>query len=374
MSKLFLLGDIHLGIHQLKLDIYLDISKDYFFNFYFPILKEHYKKGDRLFILGDVFDNRSHLNLKVISYALDIFDWLEENDIQIDIILGNHDLYNSSSSEFNSLKILSRHRNVTIHSVPTVVNIGTKKALMMPYFNDVDEQKEELKKYQGKVNYLFCHSDLAGAKNNINSGPLTHGPSVADFVTFPQVYASHIHLHQKLQNFTFIGCPYHLDRNDKGDKKGIYIVDIETGKEKFIPNDRSPEYKNIEIVTIEDVEKLDRIISIERVLADKPMDDWYDVTVNNSLIMEKPELVRKLMDFSKKKSLTTIKQIDDFEIKDTVEDISLEEIGVSLSIPDMVRDYVKKQDFKDEIVKEKIIGILEEVIQTASDDRAQIME
>src|SRR6266403_1170474 len=300
MSKLFLLGDIHLGIHQLKLDIYLDISKDYFFNFYFPILKEHYKKGDRLFILGDVFDNRSHLNLKVISYALDIFDWLEENDIQIDIILGNHDLYNSSSSEFNSLKILSRHRNVTIHSVP-----------------------------------------------------LTHGPSVADFVTFPQVYASHIHLHQKLQNFTFIGCPYHLDRNDKGDKKGIYIVDIETGKEKFIPNDRSPEYKNIEIVTIEDVEKLDRIISIERVLADKPMDDWYDVTVNNSLIMEKPELVRKLMDFSKKKSLTTIKQIDDFEIKDTVEDISLEEIGVSLSIPDMVRDYVKKQDFKDEIVKDK---------------------
>src|SRR6266403_710338 len=97
MSKLFLLGDIHLGIHQLKLDIYLDISKDYFFNFYFPILKEHYKKGDRLFILGDVFDNRSHLNLKVISYALDIFDWLEENDIQIDIILGNHDLYNSYS-------------------------------------------------------------------------------------------------------------------------------------------------------------------------------------------------------------------------------------------------------------------------------------
>lgn len=374
MSKLFLLGDIHLGIHTLKLDTFLDISKDYFFNFYFPLLKEHYKEGDRFFILGDIFDNRSHLNLKVITYALDIFDWLEENNIQIDIILGNHDLYNNSSVEYNSLKILKRHKNITIHSEPTLLNIGSKKALMIPYINDVEEQKSVLKKFQGKSDYLFCHSDLAGAKNNINSTPLTHGPSVADFVAYPSVYASHIHLHQKMQNFTFIGCPYHLDRNDKGDTKGVYIIDIESGREKFIPNDRSPEYKTIEIVTADDIEKLDKIVSVERVLADKPMDDWYDITINNSLIMEKPELVKKLMDFSRKKSLSTIKQIDDFEIKDTVEDVSLSEIGVSLSIPDMVRDYVKKQDFKDDIIKEKIMNILEEVIQTASDDKMIIVE
>jgi DNA repair exonuclease SbcCD nuclease subunit len=374
MPKAFLISDIHLGVHPLKVDTYLDIAKDYFTNFLFPILEEYYREGDALYVLGDLFDNRSHIDIKAIAYALDIFKWLEEHHIKVEMIVGNHDMQGERSYEYNSLRILEKFNNINIYTKATVLEHGSKKILMLPYITDLEVEKEELKKYQGKVNYLFCHSDLAGAKNNINSGPLTHGPSLADFVAYPLVYSGHIHLRQKMHNFTFIGCPYHLDRNDKGDKKGIYVIDIETGKEKFFQNDRSPEYKNVDIITSDDIEKLEKIITVERVLSDKPIDDWYDITINNSLIIQKPELVRKLMDFSKKKSLASIKQIDDFEIKDTVEDISLEEIGVSLSIPDMVREYVKKQNFNDNIVKEKILNLLEDVIQTTLENKTEHIE
>lgn len=373
MSKMILIGDIHLGIHQLKMDQYLDITKDYFENFFFTLILKNYKKGDLLIIQGDVFDNRSHLNLKAISYALDIFNWLEENDIDVRIIIGNHDMYQIGSNEHNSLQILKKYKNITIYLEPTLVKLTENKlGLMMPYFSNVDLQKKYLQQYQGKADYIFCHSDLAGAKNNINSAPLLHGPNIGDFVSFPKVYASHIHLHQKIHNFTFIGCPFHLDRNDKDDQKGIYIVDIDSGSETFIPNFRSPEYKSIEILVSEDIDKIERVLNTERVISEKPIDDWYDITINNSLLMEKPELTKKLMDFSRKKTLSQIKQIDDLVIKDTVEDMLLENIGVTLSIPDMVREYVKKQNFKDDIVKDKIINLLEEVIDICTSENNDV--
>jgi DNA repair exonuclease SbcCD nuclease subunit len=363
MPKLFLLSDIHLGVHPLHLDQHLEISKKYFFDFFFPLLKENYVEGDKLYILGDVFDNRSSIDIKAICYCLDIFNWLEENNIETHVLIGNHDMRGNKSYEFNSLRILEKHSNVTLYTKPEMIRVGTKKMLMMPFFTSHDEEKAVLDSFKGQVDYLFCHSDLQGAKNNINSIPLQHGLSIAAFVDFPKVYSGHIHLHQKINNFTFIGAPYHLDRNDKGDQKGVYIIDVETGREKFIPNMLSPQYQTVEILNENDITKINSLMESSV----NGRNDWYDVVISNSLIIEKPELRQQLMEFTKRTKLAQVKQVDDIKIEDTVEDVEMESIGLSLSIPDFVREYVRNQSFKEGVVKDKILGLLEEIIDTCTD-------
>jgi hypothetical protein len=37
---------------------------------------------------------------------------------------------------------------------------------------------------------------------------------------YGKVYSGHIHIVQEINYFTFVGSPYHLDRNDVGNKKG----------------------------------------------------------------------------------------------------------------------------------------------------------
>jgi DNA repair exonuclease SbcCD nuclease subunit len=365
MPKGFLISDTHLGVHPIHLDTHLDIAREYFFDFFFPMLKQHYKEGDKVFHLGDFYDSRTSIDIKAMSLGLDIFKWFAENNIKVDILVGNHCMYGQKSYEYNSLRMFERFDNVTIYSKPELIRFGTKKILMMPFIENTIDEKAILDTYKGQADYLFCHSDLQGAKNNINSIPLQHGLTVAEFVEFPKVFSGHIHLHQKIKNFTFIGSPYHLDRNDKGDQKGVYVIDIESGREKFIPNTLSPEYKTVEILTEEDILKIDNLMNTDSV---NERNDWYDVVISNTLIIEKPELRKKLMDFTKKKKLAQIKQVDDIKIEDTVEDVEMDDIGLSLSIPDLVREYVKNQPFKEGVVKDKIMALLEEVIDTINDE------
>lgn len=358
MAKGFLISDIHFGVHEMDLDRWLNLQMEYFENFFIPILKQKYNNGDKVFILGDLFHNRTYLNIKVTSKVLELFEKLENMNIDIHILTGNHDLWAEHDYRYNSLNILKRFDNVTLYTEPTTLSLDDKKVLMLPWITSLEKEHESLRKYAGKVDYLFTHSDLRGAKTNMKV-ELKHGPTIAEFVGYPKVYAGHIHLHQKIDHFTFLGSPYHLDRNDKGNQKGLTVLDIQTGEEEFIPNTLSPEYKTITISEESDVTHLDRLIKTDSVVEEK--DNFIDIEIKNSLIINKPEIRKKLEQLSKKKRIT-IKQIDDITIEDTVEDINLDDIGIEISVEDMIRQYVKNQQY-DTKLKNKIEFELEEAIK-----------
>lgn len=359
----FLISDVHFGVHEIDLDKWLNIQISYFENFLIPILKEKYEKGDKLFILGDLFDNRTHLNIKILIRVLELFDIFEDMCIDIHILTGNHDLWGEKEYRYNSLMVLKKYKNVSIHTEPTILETNNKKILMLPWITDIKEEHKELKKYAGKVDYLFTHSDLRGAKTNLKV-TLKHGPTIADFVGYPKVYAGHIHLYQKMKNFTFLGSPYHLDRNDKGNKKGLTILDIETGEEKWIENNISPEYKTITINEESDIKHIDRLIKIDNIAEEK--ENFIDLHIKNSIIINKPEIRKKIEQISKRKRIS-IKQIDDIEIEDTVDDIDLDDIGDNISVEDMIRQYVKNQNY-DTNTKEKIADLLEDVIKISKNN------
>jgi DNA repair exonuclease SbcCD nuclease subunit len=354
--KGFLISDIHLGIHKNEEDKWLDITKNYFFGYFFPLLDKRYKQGDEVFILGDLFDNREYISIKTFCYAYDIFDEFQKRNIPVNIIIGNHDMYANVSYEYNSLRLIEKYENVTIYKEPTIIDRCGRKILMLPWIESVKNLNDVLK--QHKANYVFCHSDLAGAKSNANV-TLTHGINIAEFATFGRVYAGHIHIRQRVKNFQYVGSPYHLDRNDKGNEKGVFILDFQSDVEEFIINDYSPEYKTVEIHTEKDLYKLEELVSNDGLIDGK--ENWIDIVINNSLIIKNKDIIQSLERLSKGNNVASLNQIDDINRDDVIEDINLDDIGTFINVTDVIIDYVKKQP-NDVDIKSKILEELKNII------------
>jgi len=308
MSKAILLGDLHFGCHTFELEKRLHVAREYFQEFFFPLMERHYQPGDIVYILGDVFDNRNYLDIRVMCFALDLFAEFRKRGIMIRLLIGNHDMFGEKSYEFTSVRCLEHFDNITIYTKPTVVTQDNLRFLLMPWITEKSEELTVLREYANQVDFLFCHSDLSGAKTNMKT-VLTHGLAPEDFVAYPRVYSGHIHIRQTIRNFTFVGSPYHLDRNDKGNKKGVYILDLATGDEQFYPNDFSPEYKTLHINTSEDIKKLDMLIESENTKG-----DWFDVEVSNSLIIKDKTITKKLSEITKTRSIK-LKHIDDLPLE-----------------------------------------------------------
>lgn len=343
MAKGFLIGDIHLGLHQLTEDKWIKIAEEYFDNFFIPKVLEKWVKGDKIFILGDLFDNRNHLTLRIISFALDLFNKFEKNNLEVVLITGNHDLRNNNDALNTSVRILERYPMVEIFTESKIYEFSNKKILLMPWINVLSEQKAIMKKYSNQVDYLFTHSDLRGAKTNLKNSVIMHGATIADFVAYPKVYASHIHLYQKIDNFTYLGNPFHMDRNDKGNKKGITILDFDNNTESFIENDYSPQYITVEIKEESDFEKIDN----------SKKGDFIDIIVNNSTIINNKGIRKKLEDLSKKQTIATIKQIDDINIDNV--DLDLEKLDIDFSIEDMLRNYITTQNIDNNLLNKMML-------------------
>ncbi len=359
MAKGFLIGDVHLGLHQLELDKWYDISKDYFFNYFIPFIETNANPGDKIFILGDLFDNRSHIDLKTLNLSLDIFDKLEENGIEVIIMAGNHDLWANHDYEFNTLRFLKKYTNIRLVFDPEVYEIDDKKILLLPWITDKNKEKEVLSKYAGKIDYLFCHSELKGAKSNLkNPVGMKHGTSLADYAMYPKVYAAHIHIRQVMENFMYIGNPFHMDRNDINNKKGITILDIPSGVDKFYENNMSPEFTTYEINTEEDA------LELKNILENKEKEDFVDLVVKNSVLIKNPEIKKTLQKIAKTQKIEKFHQVDDIKVEDTVGDIELDSVGTTLDVVEFIRTYVTRQEY-DSDLKDDLTNLLDELVTIA---------
>jgi phage anti-repressor protein len=363
MSKGYLLGDIHLGIHMMNLDKWMEIHRKYFYDFLIPILNKRYTQGDKIFILGNLFNNRSHLHHKIISFVLDLFNYFETMNYEVVIIGGDHDYLNNWDSKYSALRILEKYTNVEIFDKPNIYIFNNKKILLLPW-DKHENQLKEIKKWSGKVDYLFTHSELKGAKTS-NKTYSTHGNNIADFIGFSKVYASHIHIYQQLDNFKFLGCSFHMNETDEGNKKGLTVLDFNKDVDIFIENNITPEYKTIEIKNEIDLEKLDRLVEIDNMIDGK--NNFINIVINNSVLLNSKEGRKKIEEITNKINILDIKHIDD-NISNIESDYSdLEDDSLGITTENIIRNYIKKQQIESDL-KEKIILILEDTIKLCKND------
>lgn len=366
MSKIFLIGDTHIGLgYPNSVDKWFKVHQEYFSDFLIPLLKRKVKQGDIIVHLGDLFDNRNIIPINLLNYGMDIVEEISKI-APLHIIIGNHDLWSKSASEINSVRPFRYIPNVKIYSSTEILEYNGLKILMMPFF---EKRLDQIKVIDENKNcdYLFCHSDLNGCKMHLTSVAHKNADKIdiSDFKSFSKVKSGHIHLVQSNDHFTFVGSIFQMDRNDIGDQKGIFVIDTNDGTEQFFPNKVSPIFRKFRVANEEDIDKLDELRGTK---------DYIDLAISNNLLINNRKLRRKLEVMLEKGNFASVEYIDDItkelidgeEVNESLE-VELDENGMEISVQleyeDYIKEYILKQKYDNDKFKSGIVNEFDEVIK-----------
>ena len=195
---------------------------------FFDYIDEH--KIKNVIHLGDIYDRRKYVNfMSAKRLREDFFEPLAERDIATHIIVGNHDMYYKDTHEVNALEevVRGRYSNITIHSVPTVVNVDGLDIQLMPWITDsnYDEAMKAIKK--PKASILMGHLEIQGF--TMHKGAISdHGLDRNVFDKFDHVYSGHFHHRSTIGNLTYIGALGEYTWADYNDPRGFSVLDTRT--------------------------------------------------------------------------------------------------------------------------------------------------
>ena len=239
----------------------------------------------------------------------------------------------------------------------------------MPFYEKRKEQVDELKKHSG-CDYLFCHSDLNGAKMHLTSVAHRNNDKIdeSDFSGYKNVKTGHIHIQQSIGNITFVGSIFQMDRNDYNNQKGIFIIDTDTDNEVFIPNNVSPVFRKHRVISETDIDELELL---------KNTNDYIDIAISNNLLISNRKLRRKLEMVLEKSSFASIEYIDDIvltneeDVEEDIIDIDLDnslDISSKMDYTDYIKEYILKQKYDSDKFKNGMMSEFDDIIRIYEDN------
>lgn len=266
IRKVFLLGDLHLGIRNNSIE-WATSQKEFLIDYFCKKIDElgFDPETDILIQEGDWFHNREHTNNRIWSDSLEIFSVLSKKFKRgVYIILGNHDVYYKDNNSIHSLKGIEKiFPNVHVFEKSELLNIknskSTHKFLMLPWIEDEVKITKEVTSYVNRADYIICHADIKNFKLN-KWVKLHSGLDVKLLDKFKRVWSGHIHIHQRNGNVLYTGTPYELDRGDRNNPKGFYVLDLTEQEltETFYENEFSPRFIKVDAFDLLNM-KLDKI-------------------------------------------------------------------------------------------------------------------
>ena len=238
MSKIAILNDTHIGIRNGS-DIFLDNAEKFFSEVFFPYCVENNIK--RILHLGDYFDHRKYINIKVLNRNNEFFiSKLYEYDMTMDIIPGNHCVYFKNTNRLNSLEeVLGRYDRINIHMNPTDVDIDGVSIGMLPWISsdNYDECMEFIQKSKSSI--IASHLELNGFKMMKGGMIASHGMDPRLFSRYEMVLSGHYHTKSESGNVEYLGTQYELTWSDAGDPKHFHTLDTSTRELEKVSNPHS---------------------------------------------------------------------------------------------------------------------------------------
>jgi DNA repair exonuclease SbcCD nuclease subunit len=357
-KRAIIISDTHLGARSNSVE-WLDVMKDWFHEDFIPKVKENYRPGDILIHCGDVFDNRQSVNLLVLHEGIRLFEELSKIFVDgIYVIAGNHDVMRKTTNDVSSLDTLKYIPNVNILKEPVLADFSTTTALFMPWRTNDEEEKVCLKDFEAhNCNYLFCHTNIRNLRFD-GSRTVDEGLNLSDIQSFQRVYSGHIHWGQHRGNVTMVGNPYQMTRSDAGNKKGWYILDLESGNEEFVENEYSPRFIRI---------YLNRFL-------DKSLAELKAACLNNRVDLYVPSgyllkyqitaIIDELSQITKKLEVIPFES----DISDDLE--FLDENDTTFNIFGLCQKYVDSMKSVDDTSKQRIINKLNQIyIEVVKDEK-----
>lgn len=297
--KVALITDLHLGYKENTIQSKMMYDTlDWFFDY---IQKQNIKN---IFVLGDIFNSRTNIDFMTIKNTYDHFiNPIIQNNINAYIIAGNHDCYYKNTNEIYSVELLFSHiQNLRLikNNSETII-CGNSTFHLVPWLSpdNYETCMENIK--NSTDDYLLGHFEINGF-TMVKGIKCQNGISSEIFKKFKKVFSGHFHLNDDQNNICYIGTPYEKDWNDRGEKKGFYILDLDNNQYEHVLNPNNfhivVEYNNgfdIPIETLKDknvkviVNNIDKQSKFDKDILELQKNNPYKTTIienTQTLIVE----------------------------------------------------------------------------------------
>ena len=239
--KIALINDTHAGARGDN-----PIFNEFFFKFwentFFPYLEENNIKT--ICHLGDVVDRRKFINFVTLnSWRSRFFDRARDMSIQLEVIVGNHDVTYKNSNELNAMQeLFSHYDNINIYTEPVDLTFDGLQVAMVPWINGENYEHSMEFLTNTKSQIVFGHFEISGFemdRGNVCQG----GMSREIFNRFDMVMSGHFHHKSSEGSIYYLGNQYEMTWADYGDVRGFHVFDTETRELEFIENPNRIFYK-----------------------------------------------------------------------------------------------------------------------------------
>lgn len=234
--KLFFVGDLHLGRSNAS-----EIFENEFIHFAEKILFPRLKKesdNKALIFLGDIFDNRQHLNVRTISLFKSFMDEIESMKIPTFLLIGNHDIFFRRKLHPNSVTPLVREfQFISAVDEFSFLKFPSGKIDLVPWICETNRDEIISKINESNSQFIAGHFEISGFQ--MNSGQVsTDGLKQSFFKDFHKVFSGHFHHRSHKGNILFTGTPFQQSWDEVFQRKGFFEFSVENSQLKFIENDK----------------------------------------------------------------------------------------------------------------------------------------
>lgn len=239
--KIAIINDTHFGGRNDSQNLY-HIQREFFEKQFFPYLKKN--NIDQIIHAGDIFCRRKYINFRSLDFFNEVFvqNVVKEN-IKVDIIVGNHDVFWKDNNNLNSPNLLINHLdnfNIFIDTVEQ--EYDGRKILLCPWL--CRENFHESMKLVKKTDAEICIGHFEFNGFNLLPGVKSEdGMSKKEFEKFYMVLSGHYHTKSDDGQVFYLGAQYPMNWSDYDDPKFFHILDTEKMTLKAIKNKREYYHK-----------------------------------------------------------------------------------------------------------------------------------
>jgi DNA repair exonuclease SbcCD nuclease subunit len=330
--KIALITDTHFGARNDNLAF-----NEYFYKFweevFFPYLD---KTGiDTVIHLGDVMDRRKFVSYKIAKDFRErfIMPFVHRN-INLHMLVGNHDTYFKNTNEVNSLYELlggpgnERYPNIKCYDSPFTEEFDGVGIHLMPWIC-ADNYTQSMRSIEMTYAQICMgHFEINGFE--MHKGHYAEGGYDKKFLSkFDTVFSGHFHKKSDDGQIYYLGNTYQMTWSDDNCPKGFHVFDTETRElerivnpftifEKIYYDDSSMDYDKYDISSLH--EKFVRIVVVNK-------KDFYkfDKFVDKVLTESGAHEVKIIEDFSE----LNAENVDDAIIENAEDTMALLERYIS---------------------------------------------
>jgi DNA repair exonuclease SbcCD nuclease subunit len=231
--KIALITDTHFGARNDNND-FLNYFERFYNEIFFPTLIS--ERIDTIIHLGDIVDRRKYISYVTLKRMKEMFvSRCDELNINLHVLIGNHDVPYKNTNEVNSMKELFDGTHVKYYFKPITIEFDGQPILFMPWINAQNYEESISAMEHTSAQVMMSHLEVCGAFMDRGTKS-EHGMDVKLFNKFETVYSGHFHHKNKIGNVQYLGCPYEMTWIDYQDAKGFHIYDTDNRELEFIRN------------------------------------------------------------------------------------------------------------------------------------------